>query len=57
MLPLFHIYTLNSILIYSLRAGAIVLMMSKFEIEAMLGLIEKHKVTVAAVVRPECTGM
>lgn len=52
VLPLFHIYSLNSVLLCSLRAGASVLMMPKFEIGAMLGLIERHKVSVAAVVPP-----
>ncbi|XP_020582953.1 probable 4-coumarate--CoA ligase 2 [Phalaenopsis equestris] len=52
VLPLFHIYSLNSVLLCSLRAGAAVVMMPKFEIGAMLGLIERHKVTVAAVVPP-----
>lgn len=52
VLPLFHIYSLNSVLLCSLRAGASVLMMPKFEIGAMLGLIERYKVTVAAVVPP-----
>ncbi|KAG0462019.1 hypothetical protein HPP92_020495 [Vanilla planifolia] len=52
VLPLFHIFSLNSVLLCSLRAGAAVLIMHRFEMEAMLGLIEKHKVTVAAVVPP-----
>lgn len=52
VLPLFHIYSLNSVLLCSLRAGAGVLLMEKFEIGSLLGLIEKHRVTVAAVVPP-----
>ncbi|KAG0472842.1 hypothetical protein HPP92_014699 [Vanilla planifolia] len=52
VLPLFHIYSLNSVLLCSLRAGAAVMIMPKFEIGAMLGLIEKHKVTVAPIVPP-----
>ncbi|KAH6830435.1 4-coumarate:CoA ligase 3 [Perilla frutescens var. hirtella] len=52
VLPLFHIYSLNSVLLCSLRAGAGVLLMQKFEIGALLELIQKHRVTVAAVVPP-----
>lgn len=52
VLPLFHIYSLNSVLLCSLRAGAGVLLMHKFEIGALLELIERYKVSVAAVVPP-----
>lgn len=52
VLPLFHIYSLNSVLLCSLRAGASVLLMQKFEIGALLELIQKHRVSVAAVVPP-----
>ncbi|EOY10077.1 hypothetical protein SCA6_002610 [Theobroma cacao] len=52
VLPLFHIYSLNSVLLCALRAGAAVLLMQKFEIGALLELIQKHKVSVAAVVPP-----
>ncbi|XP_052186664.1 4-coumarate--CoA ligase 2-like [Diospyros lotus] len=52
VLPLFHIYSLNSVLLCSMRAGAAVLLMHKFEIGALLELIQRHRVTVAAVVPP-----
>nr|UOI87833.1 4-coumarate-CoA ligase isoform 2 [Althaea officinalis] len=52
VLPLFHIYSLNSVLLCSLRAGAAVLLMQKFEIGGLLELIQRHKVSVAAVVPP-----
>nr|AMW91731.1 CoA ligase-like protein 5 [Scutellaria baicalensis] len=52
VLPLFHIYSLNSVLLCSLRAGAAVLMMQKFEIGSLLELIQRHRVSVAAVVPP-----
>lgn len=52
VLPMFHIFSLNSVLLCSLRAGAGVLIMPKFEIGLMLELIERHRVTVAAVVPP-----
>lgn len=52
VLPLFHIYSLNSVLLCGLRAKAAILLMPKFEINALLGLVHKHRVTVAAVVPP-----
>ncbi|KAB1223617.1 4-coumarate--CoA ligase 2 [Morella rubra] len=52
VLPLFHIYSLNSVLLCSLRAGASVLLMQKFEIGTLLELIQRHRVSVAAVVPP-----
>lgn len=52
VLPLFHIYSLNSVLLCSLRAGAAVLLIPKFEIGSLLELIQKHRVSVAAVVPP-----
>ncbi|KAK4489826.1 hypothetical protein RD792_000470 [Penstemon davidsonii] len=52
VLPLFHIYSLNSVLLCSLRAGSAVLLMQKFEIGSLLELIQRHKVSVAAVVPP-----
>ncbi|KAF9624678.1 hypothetical protein IFM89_012949 [Coptis chinensis] len=52
VLPLFHIYSLNSVLLCSLRRGAGVLLMQKFEIKTLLNLIQKHRVSVAAVVPP-----
>ncbi|XP_043717255.1 4-coumarate--CoA ligase 2-like [Telopea speciosissima] len=52
VLPLFHIYSLNSVLLCSLRAGAGVLLMQKFEIGTLLELIQKYRVSVAPVVPP-----
>ncbi|XP_044477740.1 4-coumarate--CoA ligase 2-like [Mangifera indica] len=52
VLPLFHIYSLNSVLLCSLRAGSAMLLIQKFEIRTLLELIQKHKVSVAAVVPP-----
>lgn len=52
VLPLFHIYSLNSVLLCSLRAGAGILLMQKFEIGSLLELIQRHRVSVAAVVPP-----
>nr|AGW16014.1 4-coumarate:coenzyme A ligase 2 [Pueraria montana var. lobata] len=52
VLPLFHIYSLNSVLLCGLRAKATILLMPKFEINSLLALIHKHKVTIAPVVPP-----
>lgn len=52
VLPMFHIYALNSILLCGIRAGAAVLIVEKFEIKTVLELIEKYKVTVVSFVPP-----
>ncbi|KAL6141158.1 hypothetical protein ACLB2K_059448 [Fragaria x ananassa] len=52
VLPLFHIYSLNSVLLCGLRAGAAILMMQKFEIVSLLELMQKHRVSVAPIVPP-----
>ncbi|KAL4199531.1 hypothetical protein AMTRI_Chr03g51610 [Amborella trichopoda] len=52
VLPLFHIYSLNSVLLCSLRVGAEVVLMPKFEIGTMLEVVEKYRVSVAPVVPP-----
>uniref|UniRef100_A0A0D9VJT6 4-coumarate--CoA ligase n=1 Tax=Leersia perrieri TaxID=77586 RepID=A0A0D9VJT6_9ORYZ len=52
VLPLFHIFSLNSVLLCAVRAGAAVMLMPRFEMGAMLQGIERWRVTVAAVVPP-----
>ncbi|XP_008803610.2 4-coumarate--CoA ligase 2 [Phoenix dactylifera] len=52
VLPLFHIFSLNSVLLCSLRAGSAVMIMPKFEITTMLEGIQRHRVSVAMVVPP-----
>lgn len=52
VLPLFHIYSLNSVLLCALRVGAAILIMQKFEIITLLELVEKYKVTIAPFVPP-----
>ncbi|KAI3915283.1 hypothetical protein MKX01_035542 [Papaver californicum] len=52
VLPLFHIYSLHSVLLCSLRAGAGVLLMEKFEITSLLEWIQRYRVSVAPVVPP-----
>ncbi|XP_051150944.1 4-coumarate--CoA ligase 1-like [Andrographis paniculata] len=52
ILPLFHCYSLISILLCNLRAGAGIVVMPKFEINELLKLIQKYKVTLASFVPP-----
>ncbi|KAJ6824474.1 putative 4-coumarate--CoA ligase 3 [Iris pallida] len=52
VLPLFHIYCLNSVLLCGLRAGSAILLMRKFDIEKLMELVEKHRVTIAPFVPP-----
>lgn len=52
VLPLFHIYSLNSILLCGLRVGATILIMQKFEIKGLMELVEKYRVTIAPFVPP-----
>ncbi|XP_010541781.1 PREDICTED: 4-coumarate--CoA ligase 1-like [Tarenaya hassleriana] len=52
VLPMFHIYALNSIMLCGLRAGAGILIMPKFEIHLLLELIQRYKVTVAPIGPP-----
>ncbi|QCD91798.1 4-coumarate--CoA ligase [Vigna unguiculata] len=52
VLPLFHIFSLNSVLLCALRAGSGVLLMQKFEIGTLLELIQRYRVSVAMVVPP-----
>ncbi|KAL2921420.1 4-coumarate--CoA ligase 2 [Bienertia sinuspersici] len=52
VLPLFHIFSLNSVLMIALRSGSGILLMPKFEINSLLQLIQEHKVSVAMVVPP-----
>ncbi|XP_023004760.1 4-coumarate--CoA ligase 1-like [Cucurbita maxima] len=52
VLPFFHIYSLNSILLCGLRAGAAILIMQKFEIVSLLELVEKYKASIVPIVPP-----
>nr|AFG26323.1 4-coumarate-CoA ligase [Cinnamomum osmophloeum] len=52
LLPLFHIYSLNSVLLCGLRVGAAILIMQKFDIVALMELVQKYKVTIAPFVPP-----
>uniref|UniRef100_A0A5B6Z9P0 4-coumarate--CoA ligase n=1 Tax=Davidia involucrata TaxID=16924 RepID=A0A5B6Z9P0_DAVIN len=52
VLPLFHIYSLNSVLLCALRVGSAILIMQKFEINTLMELVQKYKVTIAPFVPP-----
>lgn len=52
VLPMFHIYSLSSILLCGLRVGASILIMKKFELVAVMELVQKYKITVAPLVPP-----
>ncbi|CAN1813496.1 4-coumarate--CoA ligase 1 [Linum perenne] len=52
VLPMFHIYALNSIMLCGLRVGAAILIMPKFEIGTLLELIQRYRVTIAPMVPP-----
>jgi len=52
VLPLFHIYGLQVVLNLGLCAGATLVTMPRFELEAFLGLIQQQRITRAFVVPP-----
>ncbi|TVU05666.1 hypothetical protein EJB05_48838, partial [Eragrostis curvula] len=52
VLPMFHIYSLHSILLCGMRAGASLVLMKRFDTARMLELVERHGVTVAPLVPP-----
>ncbi|KAG1139420.1 hypothetical protein G6F37_009612 [Rhizopus arrhizus] len=51
-LPFFHIYGLNTLVLTAYYMVAPVVVMGRFDLELMCQLIEKYKVTTAAVVPP-----
>ena len=52
ILPFYHIYGMTVIMNASLRAGATVVTMPRFDLEQFLGLLQKHRVTTAYLVPP-----
>ena len=52
LLPLFHIYSLNSIMMCALRVGAAILLVQKFDVNSLVELVSKYKVTFAPFVPP-----
>jgi len=52
VLPFFHIYGMTVIMNQALRTGASVVTMPRFDLEAFLDLLERHRVTKAHLVPP-----
>jgi acyl-CoA synthetase (AMP-forming)/AMP-acid ligase II len=52
VLPFFHIYGLQVILNGTLRTGATLVVLPRFELETFLRAVQEHRVTVAFVVPP-----
>ncbi|KAL2502188.1 4-coumarate--CoA ligase 2 [Forsythia ovata] len=52
VLPLFHVYSLITVMLCTLRVGAAILIMQKFEINALMENVQKYKVTIAPFVPP-----
>src|SRR4029077_3222808 len=52
VLPFFHIYGLQVILNGTLRCGATLVVLPRFELESFLRAVQEHRVTVAFVVPP-----
>ncbi|CAN0843755.1 4-coumarate--CoA ligase 1 [Linum grandiflorum] len=52
VLPMFHIYALNSIMLCGLRVGAAILIMPKFDIGSLLELIQRYRISIGPMVPP-----
>ncbi|XP_048555059.1 4-coumarate--CoA ligase 5 [Triticum urartu] len=52
VLPMFHVYSLHSILLCGLRAGAALVVMKRFDTVKMMQLVERHGITIAPLVPP-----
>jgi 4-coumarate--CoA ligase len=52
VLPMFHVYSLHSILLCGMRAGAALVIMKRFDTVKMLELVEQHGITIAPLVPP-----
>ncbi|KAH6835391.1 4-coumarate:CoA ligase 2 [Perilla frutescens var. hirtella] len=57
VLPLFHVYSMISVMLCSLRVGASMLIMPKFEIHELMELIQRYRVTIAPFVPPILLGI
>lgn len=55
VLPMYHIYSLNSIMLCGLRVGATLVTMAKFDLHLMLELIQKYKVLLRSCAYPPTT--
>jgi acyl-CoA synthetase (AMP-forming)/AMP-acid ligase II len=51
-LPFFHIYGIVAFMSYSMRLGATVVTMPRFDLEQYLELVQRHRVTILHVVPP-----
>jgi 4-coumarate--CoA ligase len=52
LLPLFHIYSLHTVLLAGLRVGAAIVIMRKFDVGALVDLVRAHRITIAPFVPP-----
>ncbi|GFQ01938.1 4-coumarate--coa ligase 1 [Phtheirospermum japonicum] len=52
VLPLFHIYSLNSVLLCGLRVGSAIVIMQKFDIVPFLEVMQRYRVTIGPLVPP-----
>nr|QTO31280.1 4-coumarate-CoA ligase [Ocimum kilimandscharicum] len=57
VLPLFHVYSMVSVMLCSLRAGAAIVIMPRFELNELMEVIQKYKVTIAPFVPPILLGI
>ncbi|KAF8103893.1 hypothetical protein N665_0182s0002 [Sinapis alba] len=51
-LPMFHTYTHNSLMLSAMRAGAAFLILPRFELNMVMEMIQKYKVTVVPMAPP-----
>ncbi|KAG6383478.1 hypothetical protein SASPL_156765 [Salvia splendens] len=52
LLPMFHVYSMISVMLVCLRVGAAVVIVPKYEINELMRLIEEYRVTIAPFVPP-----
>ncbi|ESQ47751.1 hypothetical protein EUTSA_v10020406mg [Eutrema salsugineum] len=51
-LPMFHIYALDALMLSAMRVGAAILIVPRFELNLVMELIQRYKVTVVPVAPP-----
>ncbi|CAD6245302.1 unnamed protein product [Miscanthus lutarioriparius] len=52
VLPMFHVYSLHSILLCGMRAGAALVIMKRFDTLRMFELVKRHRITIVPLVLP-----
>ncbi|KAJ3275351.1 hypothetical protein HDV01_000643 [Terramyces sp. JEL0728] len=57
VLPFYHIYALNIFLHFAIWRGTTIVVQSKFDLPAFLGMIQTYKVTILFIVPPIAIGM